>query len=98
MRYVKDNGGRYGLEANHEFFEMATGDRFITDIIKSIEEDTEDDMSSMDPIEVFKHYTHGQFYIDPVKATLVAISAFLSVAIFLICTLICCFYIALKKD
>ena len=41
MRYVRDNGG---LSADHAYFEKVVGERFIKDLIKSIEEDSEEDI------------------------------------------------------
>ena len=58
MRYVRDNGG---LSADHSYFEKVVGERFIKDLIESIEEDSVEDMQGMGPVEVGKIFIATRF-------------------------------------
>lgn len=56
MRYIRHNEG---LPPEHDYFEKVGGNRFVTELIRSIQEDSEDDIAAMEPFEVAGLYIAG---------------------------------------
>ena len=49
IRYVRDNAG---LAPDHQYFSQVTGERFIQELVNSMERDSEEDIPAMDALEV----------------------------------------------